>query len=113
MSAQKKAAIVEDFKSGMAGRIDDLDYSIEEVVDIKSWFFGGSARYMFGLKMARALVDMKRHVNKINDVEQVFRGLTGSHGILSVNHIVLHFPGAEHEFQLLSPYVIELLSTQV
>jgi hypothetical protein len=113
MSAQEKAAIVADFKGEMAGRIDDRDYSMEEVVEIKSWFFGGSARYMFGLTMARALEDMESHVGKINDVEQVFRGLTGSRGPLSVNHIISHFPDADDEFGLLSPYVIELLSTKV
>jgi len=113
MSVQVKADIVADFKNAMAGRIDDRDYSMEEVVDIKFWFFGGSARYMFGLTMEESLKDMARHVNKINDVEQVFRGLTGSRGPLSVNHIISHFPGTEDEFQLLSPYVIELLSNKV
>ena len=63
--------------------------------------------------MARALADIKSHVIKINDVEQVFRGLKGSRGPLSVDHIISPFPDAEHEFPLLSPYVIELLSTQV
>jgi hypothetical protein len=109
MSAQEKAAIVADFKGGMAGRIDDRDYSMEEVVDIKSWFFVSqvfvSQVICFGLAMARALTDMEKHVSKINDVEQVVRGLTGSRGPLSVNHIISHFPDTEDEFRLLSPYV--------
>jgi hypothetical protein len=113
MREEEKASVVADFKDTMAGRIDDRDYSMDEVVEIKYWFFGGSARYMFGLTMKHALADIQDHVHKITDAEQVFRGLTGSRGLLSVNHIISHFPGADEEFRLLSPHVIELLSTQV
>lgn len=113
MSKEGKAVILEDFHQAMAARIDDRDYSVDEVIDIKYWFFGGSARYMFGMKMARALVDIEKAVHKINDVEQVFRGLTGSLGPLAVDHIISHFPDVDLKFGLLSSHVIELLSTKV
>ena len=62
MSAQERDALVADFKDAMTGRIDDRDYSLQEVVGIKAWFFGGSARYVFGLRMAQTLVEMKKQV---------------------------------------------------
>ena len=114
MGEPTKAELVADFKDAMADRLDDgRDYSFEDVVGIKTWFFGGSARYMFGLRMEQALRDLKKHVAKINDVELIFRGLTGSCGLLSVNHLISHFPGTEKEFGLISPYVIELLSEKI
>lgn len=117
MSEEEKTRIIADFNAGMAGRLDDdKEYAIDDVVNIKHWFFGGSARYMFGLPTQKALADIKNHTEKIEDVEQVFRGLTGSRGRLAVNHIIAHFPNSvneENEFCLLSSYVIELLSKKM
>ena len=117
MRQEEKTRIIADFKVGMAGRLDDhQEYTIDNVVDMKYWFFGGSARYLFGLPTEKAIADLNNHIEKIDDVEQVFRGLTGSRGRLAVNHIIAHFPGSvndEDKFRLLSSYVIELLSKKM
>lgn len=109
-----QAATKTDFINAMSDMSSDPNnHTFEEIIGIKKWFFGGSARYMFGLEMKESLSDLEEHVKKINDVEKVFQGLAGSRGILSVNHIIAYFPGAGMESPLLSPYVIELLSKQL
>jgi hypothetical protein len=113
MSEEDKTTAIEDFKVEMADKIEDRVYSMAEVVEIRYYFFGGSARYMFGADMAEALEDIRQHLYNISDAKQVFRGLTGDVRPLSVNHITSYFQGAEMECCLISDYVIEILSKRL
>ena len=87
--------------------------TFNESIESKYWYFGGSARYMFGMTMQRALNDLEKHASAVPNAELVLNALSGSRGVLAVNHIIACFPGAARKYTLLSNHVIHLLSARL
>ena len=79
---------VEDYASKMdAARRNQLltDYqgttsqncTFNECIESKYWYFGGSAKYMFGMTMQRALKDLEKLASAVPNAEMVLNGCRG------------------------------------
>lgn len=89
----------------------------ELALRIKMYYFGSSARWVFGMAMTTAMDDIQRQLEKVQDASKLQAGLSGSRGDAAVNHLIAMYkcnnPEKPREFRIGSDFVVESLSETV
>lgn len=99
-------------------RLEPEAITFTDAVNIKLWFCGTSARWVFGMTMEKALKDLSKYVSKVNNAQVLYNALQGNRGNLYVNHVIAHYestrPGRfDGELAIASSFMVELLAKQV
>lgn len=81
--------------------------NLEEILEEKFFFAGHSARYMFNFTIEQTLSDIHSNLNRIDSVDQLFKGLLGDASQTAVNHL---FSKIDSKPVLVSQYVARELA---
>lgn len=83
---EKRAFILDVVSGTPAGRLmPSEEPSFEQALEIRMWYCGCSARWIFGMTMTAAINDIKNHVAAVGNAEAVQFGLSGSRSTVAVN----------------------------
>jgi len=93
--------------------IVDFDLALE----IKMYYCGCSARWMFGMRMEEAIDDIETYLEKVQDSRSLLYGLSGSRAVAAVNHLIAMYqsndPEKKGDFRIASKFIMERLSHMV
>eukprot|EP01124_Arcella_intermedia_P018802 TRINITY_DN2593_c0_g1_i5.p1 TRINITY_DN2593_c0_g1~~TRINITY_DN2593_c0_g1_i5.p1 ORF type:complete len:257 (+),score=33.23 TRINITY_DN2593_c0_g1_i5:749-1519(+) len=82
-----------------------------ELLDMKFFYAGGSARWMFSYSTKSTRAEIQDHIQRIDDPKKLITGLGGVRSDHSVNHLMMGFGNFEnHNYFLISEYASRIVS---
>jgi hypothetical protein len=85
--------------------------SATESLDLKYFYAGGSARWMFSFPTMDIVKDIDNHIQRLGDPQKLISGLSGLRSEQSVNHLMMGFGnGSDHNCFLISEYASRIVS---